>query len=533
MLLLTGPTGHAAMLSDDLTLNRVNPDHFSVRVKTPFPVIETVKSPAAQNARISIENYSDTLEAGMHNIPRKTIHVMIPSGKDLIMNATPKTRITAITLENDVEIADRQTHSPDEFRIKAPAAKPKIQYGDSLATIEDISYAGEVRIATISLWPIRYNSKTQRLEHTGDFEVQFAFSPDSKKTAVAPVSSTNNDFLAPVVLNDWDLPKNSTSNLDLIISHEEFRESLTPFIEFKKARGRDVKVLFISGQSANSVKEMIRKEYLSNPAPESTLIIGNIDQIPAWRGKGDNAWTDFPYQTLDAGDVPDIALGRVPAHNHEELSAFIEKAIARENTPPQGGDVLLTAGRDVSLGCPDNVSKVGDLIQSGDEQINLIKKFRSRGATQDEIFDSYNSGPNFIVYDGHGNHTGMTEIPLVLNNLSRLTNNSYPIVFDIACLNANWSRGASRRNFAEMILLKKDHGVAGIMASGGSGYGHTFFQTIGRLSAVARKDIWSGRDSSLNKVGTLILSAKIKHGSQDRSYWNYYGDPGTSVWPAP
>lgn len=529
---LLAQIGHAAPdLGPGFTVTKDSSESFSLNAKSLFPVIENVKSYGDTVVSVKLENFSDIVDEGFYNIPRKIIHVVVPEHKDVIIDVKANAEPIGVSLDYDVELAKPNTHDSNPFYVRRNKLAEQENHSQKLAVIEDVSFAGHYRLATISLWPVSYDVESRKLTHTADFDVQISFIPSPKDEMPAPVSSADRSILAPLVINDWNLPGGESSKLDLIIAHEIFRDSLGDLINFKKQQGRDVNVLFVKDATTSSIKKMIEVEYRKSPAPASTLLIGNIDHIPAWRGRGDNAWTDFPYQTLDSGDVPDIALGRVPALDVGELSAFIAKAIAREVSPPAMGEVLLTAGRDVSLGCPDNVSKVGDFIQSGEADINLIKKFRSRGATKDEIFDAYNAGPNIVVYDGHGNHTGMTEIPLVLDNLSRLSNNSYPIVFDIACLNANWSRGASRRNFAEMILLKKDHGVAGIMASGGSGYGHTFFQTIGKLSAVARRELKLGLPSALNEVGTLILSAKIKHGSQDRSYWNYYGDPATSVWP--
>jgi len=122
----------------------------------------------------------------------------------------------------------------------------------------------------------------------------------------------------------------------------------------------------------------------------------------------------------------------------------------------------------------------------------------------------------------------MTEIPLLMTTLNELSNSVFSIVLDIACLNANWSSSASWRNFAASVLFEERRGVAGIMASGGSGDGHAFFQSIGKIMSEARKNLSS--DTQMNEIGQVILAAKIIHGAQDRSFWNYYGDPASSVW---
>ena len=519
----------ASTLHDGISVNKISSDEFSLRVTTPFPDLKAIRSNDKQSTLVTLENFDSRTEPGMPAVPHKVIHVVVPPNKKILLGTTIHKHTVKFGLASEIDSTKNDIHNPDEFTPRNPRGQSSL--GKNLAVVEDVSFAGHDRLATITVWPISYNSATRTLGHTSDFEIKVAFKDDVDSPTTPPVSRTTSNLLQPLVVNPWNLSTEPSSKIDLIIAHETYRDSIMPYVEFKKSKGREVRLKLVSTLTATKIKETIQTEYRQNPPPSSTMLIGNIDQIPSWRGSGDNTWTDFPYQNLDNGDVPDISLGRVPAHNSDELTAFLTKAMARENNPPAAGEILLTAGRDVSLGCPDNVSKVGEHIKSGEDGINLVKKFRSKGVSTEEIISAYNSSPNIIVYDGHGDHTGMVEIPLVLSNLSKLTNTAFPIIFDIACLNANWSRGASRRNFTEMVLLKKDHGAAGIMASGGSGYGHDFFQTIGKLSAVARKETNQNQVSILNEVGSLIWAAKIKHGSQDRSYWNYYGDPSTHIWP--
>src|SRR5690606_35904932 len=98
--------------------------------------------------------------------------------------------------------------------------------------------------------------------------------------------------------------------------HESHRQALQRYLTFKRvAMVRTVREFYVSGKSADQIKEIIASEYQKSEPPSQTLLIGNIDQIPSWRGSGDNTWTDFNYTTLDSGTVPDLSLGRVPAHN--------------------------------------------------------------------------------------------------------------------------------------------------------------------------------------------------------------------------
>ena len=224
------------------------------------------------------------------------------------------------------------------------------------------------------------------------------------------------------------------------------------------------------------VKNIIRNAYASE-AVTNTLLVGSIDQIPSYRRSG--IWTDLDYTLLDGGSVPDLAMGRLPARTPEELQNMITKLIRRAEEPRNRESFLLTAGRDASLGCPANVDRIGRILEDNRSDVEITKLYRLNGATQEEIIAAYNDNPNIVVYDGHGNQDGMTEIPFLMAHLDRLTNDTYPIILDIACLNAHWpSNGAARRNFAESILAYPERGAAGIVAAGGNSGGHSFFRDM-------------------------------------------------------
>ena len=46
--------------------------------------------------------------------------------------------------------------------------------------------------------------------------------------------------------------------------------------------------------------------------------------------------------------------------------------------------------------------------------------------------------------------------------------------------------------------------------------------------SLARKNLTT--DPLSNQIALIIQLAKVKGDEEDRTYWNYYGDPATSVW---
>lgn len=509
-----------------LKVLRNDADAFVVEMRVPKPTFRKVLRQGIAYEEIRLEGFDQATEPGHPEVPYLDTRVVVPPGKEVSHHVEYLAAAPLLTLQSDIAFAERlpfHDGKPAYAMRDAPAYEKT--YGDSVVEMQEVSYAARDRMAVIRLWPLRYDAKQRTLSLSPAVKIHFGFKK-ARTITKAPVSGQGNSVAAYVALNGeqkaFYAPK-----VDLIISHVSHQQTVSRLAEFKRSEGREVRELYVSGKTTTEIKEIIRQQYKSGSPPTSTLLVGNIDQIPAWAGSNDNKKTDFPYSALDDGSMPDISLGRVPAHSIEELRNFIDKAIAREIEPRDVDQILLTAGADTSLGCPANVTKVGDKFKPAASTINLVKKFKINVGTQD-IIDAYNANPNIIVYDGHGNQSGMTEVPLLISGLNQLKNRTFPLVLDIACLNAHWSSSATPRNFAEMILLQQGAGVAGIMASGGSGYGHDFFQTIASIMATARQNL--GSDPKMNEIGQVILAAKIKHGTQDRTYWNYYGDPASSVW---
>jgi len=510
-------------------VTRVGNNELVAELSSEKPSLTAVKLAQRDYTDLKISNTIAELPLGYPKVPFERFVVLVPQGTKAVLSVADK---VSEVLPLTSELAYKELED-SHCQVGARAAKDEgayggKTYGNEIVDIEEESYAASDRVAVLRYWPVRYNTAQKNLRWTKSAKVTVKFIPTNRRE-VAPVKSRANSVASYIAINPAAVrPTNHVSKpVDLIIAHESYREGLTRLIDFKKANGREVREYYVKDKTNTEIKDLIKEEYKKETAPTSTLLVGNIDQVPSWRGNGDNRWTDFPYQALDSGTVPDTSVGRVPAHTNEELQAFIDKAISREKDPRDVHQMLMTAGRDVNLGCAASVTKVGENLKTANSSVTVVKKYKSE-VTTDEVIAAYNENPNIVVYDGHGNRSGMTEIPLIISNLDRLTNTSYPIILDIACLNANWGTNASPRNFAESILLKPLRGVAGIMASGGSGYGHDFFQSIGALMADFKKN--PNSDPKMNEIGQIILAAKIKHGTQDRTYWNYYGDPATSVW---
>ncbi len=488
----------------------------------------SIKKPqliATSNAtQIEIPNGIEEFTPGYPMIPFYRLYVRIPNGNKMVWSID-KLRYSSNILPAPIAaLRSLPIHDGKSHPVSLAKDAYRKESGKDPIVLDETGTVGPDRIAIFRWYPIRYEPIHHRFSWTQSLQLQIQFVEAKEKRAQVQGASLS----YPLFLNPAPSHRPDSKAIELIIAHDSFRTALFPYLEWKQHAGREIRTFFIKGKAASEIKKIIESEYKKASPPTSTLLIGSIDQIPAWRGSGDNTWTDFDYQVLDGDKIPDLALGRIPAQNNRELITFFEKAQAREYAERNVDEIMLTSGMDSSLGCPANILQVGNRFQSHDHNFQLIKKLRTE-VSSESVWEGYNGNPNLVVYDGHGNRQGMSEIPLTISNLNRISNTAFPILLDIACLNANWgSQGASSRNFAETILLAEEKGLAGILASGGSGYGHDFFKNMADLMGAARKQIQSRPLS--NEIGQAIWAAKIKGNAQDRGYWNYYGDPASSIW---
>lgn len=498
----------------NVSLIRETNSYLDIKVTTEKPKVLVED----KTARVLFPDWSNGEYAGDYDMPMERTVIALPNQTIAHLKVLSIKRTAKQTLPEPLALV--KAHGENEVKATNRTFEE--------FTIEEQGQGEGDGVALLVSHPMRYFAKSKSYDYVEEATLRVHFVKGDVITAPSLRNAASGQVAKWLAINQYEkMERPHRKALDLVIAHKSYQIPLKDYLDKKRALGRDVKEYYLENATTKAVKDIIEAEYKSATPPSTTLLVGSIAQIPSYKDNG-ATWSDYNYALVGADAIPDVALGRIPAQNEAELKNMIAKLLSREQEVLKYKDVLLTAGKDTSMGCPANVTKVGNKLKDGYKDASLIKKYRTEVSTQ-AVIDAYNADPNVLFYDGHGNKTSMIEVPLSISTMDQLTNRKNYLILDIACLNANWSSsGPQSRNFAESILLRPNSGAAGILASGGSGWGHEFFQTIGELMGKARST--NDPDPALNQVGRVILLAKIKHGAQDRTYWNYYGDPATSVW---
>jgi len=302
-------------------------------------------------------------------------------------------------------------------------------FGYPLAKVEKTGIARDKNLATLYFSPVVYNPRTNEVRVCTSAEVEITFrNADESGTAKMKRLHHSKMFGHATTLNT--LPDNyekseisSTPIRYLIVAHNSFRGMLDTFADWKRRKGFLVDIAYTGsasvGTTSSTISDYVKRQYTNataeNPAPTFLLLVGDVEQIPAFTGNADNHATDLYYASWTSGDViPDCYYGRFSAKTEDQLRPQIEKTLMYEQYTMSNTTylerALLIAGIDDG--------EAGDRgYTHADPTMKYLRNTyidTSYGYTYVGYYDNSD-----YTLDSRGNATGMTHI--ITNILSRGT----------------------------------------------------------------------------------------------------------------
>ncbi|MFO7891653.1 MAG: C25 family cysteine peptidase [bacterium] len=212
--------------------------------------------------------------------------------------------------------------------------------------------------------------------------------------------------------------------------------------------------------------------------PKTSMKNGNLLPVPLYQTvKYGGAPADFYYSLLTENDVdPDIALGRLPIQNKNELKNVIQKIIDYENDSRgtwRNDYLMISAG-----------TKDGDFGYQAEYIINNVmspsinpKRMYLSGSIDDpylggteDLLRHFRNGTAWINFRGHGGGAiwsdggllDIDDIPL-LENRGKL-----PFITSMTCFTSDFA--SRKRSLGESLLLKDETGAVAFFGSTGLGW---------------------------------------------------------------
>ncbi|MEK6578403.1 MAG: C25 family cysteine peptidase [Bdellovibrionota bacterium] len=213
--------------------------------------------------------------------------------------------------------------------------------------------------------------------------------------------------------------------------------------------------------------------------PRNSLGIGTKNTLPVHMmlGSAQDFASDNWFVAFNPGDdLPNLSIGRIPGNTPNLISAYVSKVMAYEegSSRPQGQaakDITFIADQDQlgEEGFAPRVAQLSSQISSINSALNpkvLSRVLVSDADLKQQIISSFNSGSVIINYFGHGAENIWAGNSVFTNvDADALSNNVYPVVITMDCLNAAHFYANGYQTLADRLLFNPNGGAIALWGS--------------------------------------------------------------------
>lgn len=364
------------------------------------------------------------------------------------------------SIRKDQDIRDVPFEYQPSYYAKTTFLEPE------LASIEVLGVMRGQRIARLTVAPVQYNPEAGTIRVFNDVEVEIQYSGADEALTRYIKASTYSPYF-DVVYNYVINPFNNRDLFDdhpdltrypikmVIVSHDDFEETLQPFIEWKTIQGFDIIEAYTSevGSTAAAIQNFIHAQYDAatpeDPAPTFVMVVGDPTRLPASAtGSASNQVTDLYYGSVDGDMFPEMYVGRLSARNVQELQNQLDKILYYQQyqfeDPSYLNDVTLIAGSDgfwnPQVGQPTVHYGTQNYFNTANGFTN-VNAFLSSYAG---VYDEERIAVSLINFTAHCSPTSWAGPNLSVSDVHNMTNtNRYPLAIGNCCQSALFSHPES------------------------------------------------------------------------------------------
>ncbi|MCK5775261.1 MAG: hypothetical protein KAH25_03750, partial [Bacteroidales bacterium] len=496
-------------VSTDKTNTKVLQDnHDALKLNFKFGEVSSfdVKTPMGIFTELRMAGAYTTERIGEPALPAQKKLISIPFGAEVSIKVNSFDVSTINLSEKGIEKAlmPLQISIPKDmdasevtFDYKESAYTAKSFNQSEIAKIEILGVMRGVRIARVTVEPIRYNPSTNQLEVYNNIDISISYQNADWDLTDQTFKATYSPY--------YDMAYNALLNMDgtyedhpdlltfpvkmVIISDPMFTDALQPFIDWKTKIGYELTVAYTDeiGSSPSEIQTWLHNEYetgvAEGNAPDFVVFVGDVQQVPAsTTGSSSGRKTDLYYCSVDGDMFPEMYYGRLSAQNVGELTAQLDKILYYQKyefeTPEYLNDVTLIAGADgtwnPNVGQPTIQYGTENYFNAAHGYDNIYVYLDSyAGCYEDEKFQT-----SFINYTAHCAETVWADPGLSISDVNAINNpNEYPIAIGNCCMSADFGYGEC---IGEAFMRKADGGAVGYIGSSPSSYWfEDFYWSVG------------------------------------------------------
>ena len=553
-----------------LTINRFDSKGISISTKLDTIAIADAETLKGDFCELLIDGAYRTGATGEPQLPAIRKLVRIPRGTTF--NIDIKCTDTVIYSLADIGIKKKiAPHQPSQsksdtrtnFKHKKRSYRRNYFTKQQLVTIVKVGTMRDVDYYQISVNPVRYNPKQNKIEIYNNIDIDIKFEENGSKSATNTSSPYFESSKSESDTTYSDLTKYPVKYL--IITHSDFIDSLQDFIHWKRQKGFDVIVATTDsiGSSAAAIKSWVASQYNAatedSPAPSFLLLAGDTDKIPCSQtGEDSGKGTDLYYACMDgSGDIiPDMYYGRFSARTAEQMKAIADKTIAYEKFQFTDSSYLakatLIAGYDGSYRASVGIPTVNYITRNRINAINGYKTVNKFTTNYTNCYADTAISVGIMTYTAHGTTTTWMNPELTQTKVNNFSNaGMFSFVIANCCYSGNI---VTNECLGETWLRKKNGGAVAYIGSSPQTWWHEDFYwavgahnyksgvcpdtsetTIGAFDAPFVSDFNCG--DALVFAGNLAVAEAHDNNYRDnvstRYYWeayNYLGDPSLLVY---
>jgi len=563
-------------------IEKRNTNGFQLNFSIPELQVNTAKSSNGDFLNIYSEYLIKTFNTGYPELPVMSKLIEVPVGADVNIKVLSYNEEVISLEEYDLKnlIVPAQPSptksNPNEqkkFHYHKETYSTDAFYANKIARYENSGIMRNVQLGRIEISPLQYNPVTNQLKVINNIKVQVTYQNTAKSNSLDKYASPFFNGLISQMTGEKQTKAlvTSTPVKYVIVSDRMFKETLQPFIAWKKKKGFHVVEAYtdVIGTTKQQIRDYLKNLY-ENPAegenaPDFVLFVGDVNEIPSFGGSEtcDEHVSDLYYCEYTDDYLPEVFYGRFSASSVAELEPQINKTLEYEQylmpDPAYLDETLLIAGVDNNWapingnGALNYISDNYINAENGLTSYNYFYKTDDGIMSSDDpdaagsIIEKISNGIGFGNYTAHCNPDGWGDPAFQRNDIDGLQNaHEYPLLIGNCCLSSKFDLDDC---FGEKILQANEKGAIGyIGASNSSLWNEDYWWGVGVTNSVVLNPTYeisgqgaydrlfhtNGEETSewyitqgqIFVAGNLAVEASTS--TEKRYYWEIYhlmGDP--------
>lgn len=322
-----------------------------VRFSTALPTAKEVTLDGRTFSTLGLEGCVASMEVGKPALPLFTQLIEVPlcEGYEVSVSDAIYDTVDAASLGMGHLLLPAQPLRRKSDTTRHPLVLDREVYGADAwyrlptAEVEAVGVARDRNLARLQFAPVRYNPVQSKVAVCREATVTVRYRRADRAASLQLFERHHTPAYAigAETLNSL-YPKAVRSGAPvryLIVAHPMFRGQLNTFIEWKRRKGFITDIVYTGdpgvGSDTTSIAAYIKSQYTNataaSPAPTYLLLVGDVEQLPAFRNEAEDHVTDLYYTTWTTGDVvPDCYHGRFSAQEISQLTPQLEKTLMYE-----------------------------------------------------------------------------------------------------------------------------------------------------------------------------------------------------------